>query len=447
VALPLSYAFTPGESRDGVTVDVPLSLLHHLDAADFGWQVPGLRLDLVTELIRSLPKPLRRRLVPAPDHAARVVASLRPGADGLLSTLASQLLRETGVQVSPTDFDVEHLPDHLRLTFRVVDDDGREVAAGKDLRALQEQLRERLRATLSSAARGIERSGLRDWGDLGELPRTVSTTRAGHTVTGYPALSDGGDQVSVRVYESPSAQAAAMRAGTRRLVRLTTPSPLAPVVRALDNRTKLALGHNPYGSVPALLDDCADCACDHLVAAAGGPAWDTAGFARLRDAVRADLVPATEQVVGQVTQILETAHDVRIRLDTVTAPGLAAVRDDVEVQLDELVPIGFVSRTGWTRLPDVLRYLGGVRQRLDRLADDPRRDLARLDEILAVVTEYERARDAVPADTPTPPELDEARWLLEELRLGLFAPSVRASRPASVKRVRRVLEAAARPPR
>ena len=121
-----------------------------------------------------------------------------------------------------------------------------------------------------------------------------------------------------------------------------------------------------------------------------------------------------------------------------------ATRDDVEVQLDELVPAGFVSRTGWDRLPDLVRYLTGVRQRLDRLADDPRRDLARLDEILEVVTAYEQARDAVPEGAPQPPELDDARWLLEELRLGLFAPSVRAARPASVKRVRRALEAATR---
>ena len=285
----------------------------------------------------------------------------------------------------------------------MVDDVGAEVATGKDLHALQARLHERLRATLSSAGQGIERTGLRDWDDLAELPRTVSTTRAGHTVTGYPALQDDGTSVSVRVHESAHAQARAMRAGTRRLLRLTTPSPLAPVVRGLDNRTKLALAHSPYPSVPALLEDCADCACDALVAAAGGPVWDAAGFARLRDLVRADLVPATGEVVAQVADILASAYEARLRLDAVSAAGVAAARDDVERQLDELVSPGFVSRIGRDRLPDVGRYLTGVRQRLDRLADDPRRDLARLDEILDVLMAYEQIRDALPADTPPPP--------------------------------------------
>ena len=438
--LPLSYVFEPGDARDGVTVDVPLRLLHHLRAEDFAWQVPGLRQDLVTELIRSLPKPLRRQLVPAPDHAARVVPVLRPGDGGLLPALAHELLRSAGVQVTAADFDVRRLPEHLRLSFRVVDDDGNEVAVGKDLPALQDALRERLRATLTDAAGDLERSGLRDW-TIDELPRTVSSTRAGHTVTGYPALHDDGDTVSVRVLESEQARDAVHRAGTVRLLRLTMPSPLAPVVRGLDNRAKLALGHNPYASVPALLEDAADCAVDHLVTEAGGPAWNATGFAALRERVRADLVPATEQVVGQVQRVLTEAHEARTRLAGLGAPSLAAVRDDVEVQLDELVGPGFVRRAGWDRLPDVVRYLAGVRQRLDRLADDPRRDLARLDELLGVVTAYEQARDAVPAGAPAPAGLDEARWLIEELRLGLFAPGVRTARPASVKRVRKVLDA------
>ncbi len=438
--LPLSYVFEPGDARDGVTVDVPLRLLHHLRAEDFAWQVPGLRLDLVTELIRSLPKPVRRQLVPAPDHAARVLPVLRPDDGGLLTALAHQLLRTTGVQVSPADFDVRRLPEHLRLTFRVVDDDGREVAAGKDLPMLQDTLRERLRATLTDAAGDLERTGLRDW-TIDELPRTVSSTRAGHTVTGYPALHDDGDSVSVRVLESEPARDSVMRAGTVRLLRLTMPSPLAPVVRGLDNRAKLALGHNPYGSVPALLEDAADCAVGHLVGEAGGPAWDAAGFAALRERVRADLVPATEQVVTQVQRILSEAHEARVRLAGLGASSLAAVRDDVEVQLDELMAPGFVGRTGWDRLPDVVRYLAGVRQRLDRLADDPRRDLARLDELLGVVTAYEQARDAVPPGAVAPAGLEEARWLIEELRLGLFAPGVRTARPASVQRVRRALDA------
>ena len=439
-ALVLSYVFEPGAERDGVTVDVPLPLLHHVRTEDFAWQVPGLRLDLVTQLIRSLPKPLRRQLVPAPDHAVAVLTRLAPGSGGLLGALSDEIRRTTGVLVPPDAYDTDRLPAHLRLTFRVVDDDGDEVAAGKDLAALQERLRGRLRETLSQAAAGIEQSDLLDW-TIGDLPRSVTTTRAGHTVTGYPALRDAGASVSVQVLESAAAQAVAMRSGTRRLVRLTIASPLAAVVRGLGNDTKLALGRSPYATVPAMLDDCADAACDHLVSRAGGPAWDAATFGRLRDSVRAGLVPATEHVVGLAARILTAEAEARTRLGRISAASLAAARDDVGLQLDELVSDGFVSRTGWDRLPDVVRYLSGVRQRLDRLADDPRRDLARLDEILGVVTAYERARDSLP-DATSSADLDKARWLLEELRLSVFAPGVRVPVPVSVKRVRRALEAA-----
>ncbi len=442
--LPLTYLFDPGQEGDGVTIDVPLTLLHQLEPGDLhrsgAWKVPGLRLDLVTALIRSLPKQLRRQLVPAPDHAARVLPRLDPdGADGgLRGALSDELRRTTGVLVPPDAYDVDRLPEHLRLTIRVVDADGREVATGKNLAALQDRLRQQLRSTLTEAAGRVEHSGMRAW-ELDEpLPRTVSTTGPGHTVTGYPALVDEGGTVGVRVLESQHVRDAVMGRGTVRLLRLTTTSPLPAVARELDNRAKLALGHNPYASVPALLEDCADAATAHLVDVHGGPAWDAAGFARLRDLVRADLVPATGTVVEHTGQVLVAAHTARARLADVGSPALEAVRDDISWQLDDLVGHRFVSATGWDRLPDLVRYLRGVLVRLDRLADDPRRDLARLDELHGVLAAYDEARGARP-EGQDPPAVVDARWMIEELRLALFAPSVRAASGVSAKRIHRRL--------
>ncbi len=442
--LPLSYAFEPGDRRDGVTVDVPLALLHQLRPAEFAWQVPGLRLELVTALIRSLPKPLRRQLVPAPDHAAAVLPALDPGdaGGGLLAVLSDELRRRTGVLVPVDAYALDRLPDHLRVTFRVVDERGAEVAAGKDLAALQDRLRERLRATLAAATSSLERTGMVGWELPEPLPRTVTSSRSGHTVTGYPALVDEGASVGVRVFESETARDRAMLGGTVRLLRLTLPSPVAAVVRGLDNAAKLALGHQPYPSVRLLLEDCADCAVAHLVRSAGGPAEDAATFGRLSAAVRGELVPTTGVVVGTVRAVLADAHAARARLDAVGSASLQAVRDDIGWQLDDLVGPGFVTAAGWDRLPDLARYLRGVLVRLDRLADDPRRDLARLDELLTVLAAYEQAVQAVPAGRELPPQLLEARWLLEELRLGLFAPSVRAAPGTSGTRIRRLLAAA-----
>ena len=440
--LPLSYVFDPGTSVDGVTVDVPLPLLPQLRAEDFAWQVPGLRLDLLTALIRTLPKPLRRQLVPAPDHAARLMPALaaRETGNGLLAALSEEILRSTGVVVPADAFDIDRIPAHLRVTFRVTDTDGRELATGKDLPALQDRLRQRLRASLTAVSTGVERTGMTSWQLTEPLPRTVTTTVAGHRVTGYPALVDEGTTVGVSVLESTAERDPAMLAGTVRLLRLTTTSPLAPVVRSLDNRAKLALSHQPYRSVPAMLEDCADCAAAHLVEQHGGPAWDADAFARLRDAVRADLVPATETVVGIVQHILSDTHTARSRLAELRSASLTAVRDDVAWQLDDLVGAGFVSAAGWQRLPDVARYLRGVLVRLERLADDPRRDLARLDELHGVLADYERALAAVPPSRRPPAPLMEVRWLIEELRLTLFAPSVRAAPGISATRIRRRLK-------
>jgi hypothetical protein len=166
---PLSYEFAPGEPGDGVTVDIPLATLNQVTDTELGWPVPGLRQELVTELIRSLPKQLRTAFVPAPDTARAVLARLDPARGDLLSALASELGRIGGVSIPREAWDLSRLPAHLRFTYRVVQD-GRELAAGKDLAALRRQLRPRLQAALTEAAGGITRTGLRSW-DFGALPR------------------------------------------------------------------------------------------------------------------------------------------------------------------------------------------------------------------------------------------------------------------------------------
>ncbi len=442
VAVPLRYRFAPGAPDDGVTAEVPLAVLNRVDPVALTWHVPGHREELVTELIRTLPKPVRRTLVPAPDRARAVLAAVRPDEGPLLAALERELRRQTGVAVPRDAWRPDLLPPHLRVHVRVVDDAGRPVEDGDDLALLQLRLRDRTRASVAAAAEDVERRGLRAW-DLGDLPRTVDREIGGQVVRAYPALVDEGETVGVRVLTSPTEQQRAMWRGTRRLLLLTVPSPIPLLRGRLTNAMKLALTRSPYPNVGAMLEDAVATAVDDLVAEHGGPAWDAAGFARLRDAVRADLPDAVVDVLGVTEKILTAARRVEERIGSLTNPALAPAVADLRGQLAGLVHRGFLSATGRRRLPDLLRYLRAMDQRLDKLAAAPGRDAERMAAVLEVQSAFLAALRAQGPGRPNAGALRGVRWLLEELRVNTFAQSVGTPSPISAKRVYRALEEAA----
>ncbi|GAB2594421.1 ATP-dependent RNA helicase HrpA [Streptomyces capparidis] len=437
--LPLSYQFEPGTEADGVTVHIPLPVLNQVSADGFDWQIPGLREELVTALIRSLPKPIRRSLVPAPDVAREALARITPGDEPLTEALARELRRLRGAVVPPEAWDHERVPDHLRITFRVVDGKQRRIAEDKDLEALKLRLRPRTREAMSAAGRGIERSGLRAW-DLGELPRTFEERRGGHVVKGFPALVDEGDSVAVRIFESEAEQARAMWEGTRRLLLLGVNSPVKSIQGRLGTQAKLALSHSPHASTTALFDDCVSCAADRLMADRGGPAWDQEGFAKLRDHVRSELYGVTADTVVKAANILAVAHRVDRRVKGSASLALVPALTDVKEQLAGLVYPGFVTGTGWERLPDVLRYLKAVEYRLERLPNAPQRDREQTARVAEMRREYQRLVDALPPGTPPGPELTRIRWMIEELRVSYFAQPLGTPYPVSDKRILKAIE-------
>jgi ATP-dependent helicase HrpA len=429
---PLSYAFEPGSESDGVTVDIPLSRLNQVNPAEFSWQVPGLRTELVTEMIRSLPKALRRDLVPAPDVAREVVARLGEPSGDLRDAVARELRPLRGVSVPRDAWDLSKLPRHLRITVRVTDS-GRVLAEGKDVAELQRELRPRLRAVLSEAAAGITRTGLTSW-SVGELPREF---RDG-SVVAYPALADAGATVDVRLFETRDAAHAAMWVGTRRLILLGAPSPawgFKSIAGGLSTRAKLALSHNPHGGVAAMFADCVNCAADYLMAEAGGPAWDREGFERLSASVRSGLHEVTAEVVRQVEAALRLAHSAGARLQDNYADLLQPAVADMRAQLSGLIYPGFVAATGYRRLPHLTRYLRGIERRLDKLPENPARDAANM----AIARRAEQACQQAVADLPAArrdqPDVAEVRWMLEELRVSLFAQSLGTQAPVSENRI------------
>ncbi|MCQ4044094.1 ATP-dependent RNA helicase HrpA [Streptantibioticus rubrisoli] len=441
----VTYQFEPGADADGVTVHIPLQVLNQVTPNGFDWQIRGLREDLVTELIRSLPKPIRRMCVPAPNYARAFLERAVAGPEPLTSVLADELHRMVGVDVHPEDFDWSKVPDHLKMTFRVVDERRRKLAEDKDLEALKLKLKPKTREAISKAAGSIgieQRSGLTQW-TLGTLPAAFETRRGGHTVRAFPALVDEGESVAVKLFDTEAEQAEAMWRGTRRLILLNLPSNPAKFAQSkLGNADKLALSRSPHGSVQALFDDCVTAATDKLITDHGGPAWDEEGFRKLFDKVRADVVDTTFDTIAKVRQVLAAWQACERRLKATTSPVLLPGLTDVKEQLAALIHPGFVTAAGWRRLPDLLRYLVAADRRLQQMPTSAQRDRTRMDKVHEMRDEYAQLLAALKPGRPVPPEVREIRWMLEELRVSYFAHALGTAYPVSDKRILKAIDAA-----
>ncbi|MFC8871438.1 ATP-dependent RNA helicase HrpA [Streptomyces sp. NPDC057148] len=450
--LRVTYQFEPGADADGVTVHVPLQVLNQVTDDGFDWQIPGLREQVVTELIRSLPKPIRRNYVPAPNYAQKFLQRAVPLQEPLTVTMARELKRMVGVPFDAEDFDWAKVPDHLRITFRIVDERRRKLAEDKDLEALKLRLKPKARKALSQAAaatavrsggESLERSGVADW-TIGTLSRVFETRRAGQPVKAYPALVDDGDTVSVRLFDTEAEQAQAMWKGTRRLILRNIPvSPAKFASEKLTNQQKLNLSANPHGSIQALFDDCAMAAADKLIADFGGPAWDEEAYRKLYDKVRAEIVDTTVRTVGQVQQVLAAWQACERRLKAVRSPALLANLQDVRGQLDALVKPGFVTEAGIRRLPDLMRYLVAADRRLQQMPTGVQRDTSRMEKVHEMRDEYAWLLEQMPRGRPVPQQVLDVRWMIEELRVSYFAHALGTAYPVSDKRIVKAIDALA----
>ncbi|MFM7687618.1 MAG: ATP-dependent RNA helicase HrpA, partial [Actinomycetota bacterium] len=372
VSLEVTYRFDPGAADDGVTVHVPVALLHQVRPDGFDWQVPGFRGEVVDALLRGLPKEHRRELVPMAEVVERVSGALQHGDGPLAEAVAATLAHVTGVRVPAAAFDAERVPAHLRITFAVHDDNGNTLGIGKHLPALQRSLAARVRSTVARAAAIEERKGITSW-DFGDLPTTVSTDRDGVVVHGYPALLDDGDSVSIRVLTSPALQARVMRMGVRRLLLLAVPVGKRTVGR--DTST-------------SLLPDCCVAAADAVITRHGDVPFDQHGFDALLAAARVELPTEAARLLGLANGVRSAAAAVRRRLERLVAPGVQASVADARTQLDRLTRDGFVLTAGAGRLADVVRYVKAIDHRLARLPEAPQRDASNMREVVALERRY-----------------------------------------------------------
>ena len=476
--LSLTYRFEPGAEDDGVTAIVPLALLAQVRPDGFDWQVPGMRDEMVTALLRSLPKAIRRHVVPAADWAARFAEDLDgqgPEAhDGLPPTtlrdaLATRIQRIANQPVSAADFELDRVPAHLKVSFRVVDERGRAVGSDRDLPALQRRLADRARTSVEKSlarsmterdattravpevsplrpspatpAAGITpRTGLTEW-DFGDLPDVVDTKVAGGVVRGYPALVDEGASVALRVEATPEAAEGANRAGVRRLLLLAVPSPASYVLEHLTSAEKLALAASPYPSAKALVEDARVAVADAVLArkAESSVVRSRADFERVRDALSAAVVDETFQAVSLAARILTAARDADRAVRAQNSLTLLGALNDVRGQVAGLVFPGFIARIGVARLAHLPRYLRGAKERVDGLVDSPGRDRQRMTEFERAAAVYAEAGGTIPPASDAPAALVRTRWLLEEFRVSLFAQHLGTAEPVSPQRIQKSL--------
>jgi len=437
--LPVTYEFDPTSEADGATITVDAGIVGQLDPTVFDWNVPGFRDELVEALIRTLPKQLRKLFVPVPETVAAIRDEITPDGGPVLETVRRQLNRLITEPLPVDAFDLDKLPPHLRPSFRIVGTGGEELAVGKDLRALAKEVHAESTAIAATVDTGLEQRGLRAW-TIGELPKVVEREIGGRVIRAYPALADDGDSVSVVACTGAAEQASTMWDGTRRLVRLAMPAPARQVDSLLDQRTKNAMGQGAIQPKVDWYHDIIGCALDHLIADAGGPAWNEAAFDALVAHVRDGLHDALVATVDAATRLIAAHASIRRTLDRLGGDHLAASVGDARDHLDRLVYDGVLTGVGFDRLADLDRYLRAIDRRLTALPENPKRDAERMAVVRRLEAEFDRLAETVsPSD-----ELEALAWQLEEFRVSSFAQQLRTPTPVSEKRIRNEIHRLAR---
>jgi ATP-dependent helicase HrpA len=439
IELPLTYRFAPGEPLDGVTVHIPLAALNQVRDEGFDWQVPGLRRDLVDELVRSLPKSVRRGLIPLGDTIDGAFARLGGPTPGrsLTEALAVALTDVSGVEVRAGQFDRGVLSDHLRMHFVISDSEGEVRDVGTDLAEIKRRLAHTVRDSIAAATSLDERRGITAW-DVGDLPKVVEVADAGLGVRGYPTLLDVGDSVALRVVSAPELQQRAMRGGVRLLLILGAAPSRASAERLLTSAGRLAVADADI-EVATLIDDCIAAAVDAAIDGHALP-WTEQEFVDLRAEVRRVSPALTRTALTKAVTIVAAAVRVQATLAALRATALAESIADANAHLGRLVRAGFVLDAGIDRLDDIERYVGGIAYRLDHLAGAVERDRRRIEEVIALEARYDRIVAALDPATATA-DVAELRWSLEELRISTFAQPLGTKGHVSVKRIRQRLAA------
>jgi ATP-dependent RNA helicase HrpA len=433
--LPLAYRFEPGHPLDGVTMNVPLALLNQLDEAKIDWLVPGMVRDKVAWIMKALPKRIRTQLVPVPEHVTRFLENAKEGEKPLKQAVLDYATRVAGERLDDSIWSKDDPPPHLLMNIRVVDEAKRELAMGRDLGELRQRLGEAASLTLAKAKPGMEREGITSW-DMGEIPEQVTFRRGNQTLTGYPALMPSPDNtVALRLVDTPDKAAEAHRAGVKRLMAFELKEQLKNLDRGLPGFNALALKYNAIMPADKLKADLIEAIVDRAFIGEDAVPRTHKAFEEQKKRAKARLPAVVEAAARHANAIGDANKELTQAI--AQAGSLGRVTQEVKALRERLVYPGFFAATPWERLEHIPRYLRGYALRLQKYRANAERDQKHAGTVAGLWTQYdERAkadRDAGRHDAA----LEEFRWLIEELRVSLFAQELRTPAPVSAKRLQK----------
>ncbi len=434
--LPLTYHLEPGHPQDGVTVTIPVTAINQAPADRFDWLVPGLLEEKAVELIRSLPKSLRVNFVPAPDFAQRAAEAI-PFAQGKLTdALGWELGRLTGVQIPPDAWQPQSLPDYLKMNFKIIDSAGKTLTTGRDLEEIRRQLSEQVRQNFALLPPSKwNREPVTSW-DFGDLPAQVEIRHYGLTLTGYPALVDLGDRCALRLFASPQAADAHLRPGVRRLFMLQMAEEMKWVGHNLPNFQQLSLHYSTLGPGVDLKRDLIELIADRSFLADRPPVRTQMEFELRLDWGWNRLSPMTSEVCQLAGEILSAYHAVTMDLAEPHGPLWAEALSDIRQQLTDLLPKGFWLTTPYEWLKHYPRYFKAIQLRLKRLTNFGfAKDAQAAAQLAPLWQSYRQRLDQHRQQGTCDPELTLYRWMLEELRVSLFAQELKTAVPVSLKKL------------
>jgi ATP-dependent helicase HrpA len=440
VSYPLEYRFEPGDSADGITVSVPLAAIDRFPSEPFRWLVPGFRFDLFVALIRSLPKSLRVKFVPAPDYATRAARDLMRSTGPLLDAFARYLGKLSGELIQAEDFQADLIPEYLRMNFAVVDLAGTVIATGRDLGVIRRRLGMEARARFAvSPPPQYHQDGLTRW-EIGDLPERAEIAHEGLTLNGYPALVDAGSSVSLRLFDKSDLASQAMRGGLRKLFMLQVRQELQFIEQSIPAIERLCLYYATIGRCDDLNDDLITAIADRAFFG-DDPSVDIRtqqAFADRSGIAWQRLSSAANEIVTVVAGILEQYQALNISLDNEFPPLWNDSIRDMRDQLAHLVYRGFVIHTPFEWLLHVPRYLQGIDLRLKKLANAGlNRDIQAMAEARPLWEMYKLRAFRHQEQGIRDAALEHYRWMLEELRVSLFVQELKAVIPVSEERLRR----------
>ena len=450
ISLALSYCFEPNAPDDGVSALIPLPLLNQVDEQGFDWLIPGLLHERIVALIKSLPKKLRRNFVPAPNFAdACLVDMPRQDKKGhpidFLTALSAKLFKMTGVKVEEDEWSLDTLPEHLNFNFKVIDGNKTIIRQGRDLHLLKTQLQGKVEQTLQNVATPeLEKSGLTQW-NFDSLQEEYIDDSSGYEVKAFPALTPEKNAVAIKLFESKEKADTHHKQGLRKLIRLNIPSPVKYLQEKLPNKAKLGLYFNPFGQIASLIDDCIDAGIDDLLntflASQNMDVRTEESFTEALNFVRAEINESVLAIAKKVEVGLTTAHAIQKKLKGNVPLTMINAHGDIKSHLNSLVFPGFVATLGVIKLDDWNRYIKGIERRLEKLAIDPNKDRLHQLNIEKVSAQFLSCLSKIPQGKSVPEELENVKWMIEELRISLFAQQLGTHSPISVKRIENQLQA------